>query len=438
VLTKNFSLTFKERGFNGGVYFNEYKRLNSFRDYNQVHEKRLKFSQAADILSLSLRHVKRLSSYIKKQGPKGLISKKINMTGNHQLPKNIKDQAISLIYEHYYDFGPTLAHEYLTEKHGFNISISTVRNLMVFHKIWNPKKSKRKRIYQLRTRRSRKGELIQVDGSDHEWFENRNNRCTLLVYVDDATSAIMYMHFSKSETTNAYFEATYNYLQKHGRPLAFYPDKHSVFRVNRKEILSGDGQTQFGRAMEELEIDLICAHSPQAKGRVERRNKDLQDRLVKALRINNISDIKTANEYLPVFIEDFNKRFAKAPLSSSNAHRPLLKEHNLDEILAEKHTRYLSKNLTLQYKNTIYQILTEKENYSMRKAKVSIIEKKSGEILIYYRKKELKAIPYHQQQKMPRVITTKEISTILKEKNIYRPNKYHPWKSKKRGFSYFI
>lgn len=407
------------------------KELSRLEVLTKVHEKRLKTSQAAEILDLSIRQVKRLSKAFKIEGPKGLVSKKVGTTSNHQLPKGLKSQAIKIILEKYQDFGPTLAHQYLVEQHSLALSVSSVRNIMIKSSIWEPKKARRKRVFQLRQRRTREGELIQLDGSEHDWFEGRNQRCTLLVYIDDATSAIKHLMFAKAETVLSYFEATKAYIEKYGRPLAFYSDKHVVFRVNREDGVNGNGMTQFGRAMEELEIKQICANSPQAKGRVERRNRDLQDRLIKAMRLQDISTIEEANAFLPSFIEDFNKRFARTPQNTTNAHRPLLALHNLERIFSLKQERYLSKNLTLQYKNVIYQIISDRQGNALRKARVIVLESKKGEVSIEYQGKQLKAVPYHQIQYRAEIVSSKEVSMInLEQKKRYRPGCTHPWKRK--------
>lgn len=412
------------------------KELNRLEVLTKVHERRLKIAQAAEILDLSTRQVKRLSKALKTQGPKGLVSKKVGALSNHQLPKELKLSVVKLIFEKYRDFGPTLAHQYLSEQHSLPLSISSVRNIMIENGVWEPKKMKRKRVFQLRQRRAREGELIQLDGSEHDWFEGRGPYCTLLVYIDDATSAIKHLMFATAETVLSYFEATKTYIEKHGRPLAFYPDKHTVFRVNREDGVKGNGMTQFGRAMEELDIKLICAHTPQAKGRVERRNRDLQDRLIKAMRLYNICSIEEANAFLPSFIEDFNKRFAKPPQDTSNAHRPLSANHDLERIFSLKQERYLSKNLTLQYKNVIYQIISDQESYALRKAKVVVLESKDGKISIEYRGKQLKAVPYHQMQHRTEVVSSKEInSIILEQKKLHRPSHMHPWKRRRRSMA---
>jgi hypothetical protein len=202
-------------------------------------------------------------------------------------------------------------------------------------------------IHQLRERRPRWGELVQIDGSPHAWFENRAPKCTLLVFVDDATSRLMYLQFVDAETTFNYFANVHSYLTQFGKPLTFYSDRFGVFRVNMPNPLTGTGLTQFGRALQELDIELICAHSPEAKGRFERANQTLQDRLVKELRLRGISSMAEANLYLPEFIAEYNQRFAVAARTSESAHRPLRKGEDLERILTLSDHRVLSKNLTL-------------------------------------------------------------------------------------------
>lgn len=400
----------------------------------RLSNKSLSQSEAAAILGLSTRQIKRLWALYLLYGAKGLVSKKRGARSNHQLSEALKQKALSLVLGKYADFGPTLAHEKLIEVEGLKLSIGSVRNLMINHEIWIPKKSKRKRVFQMRKRRLREGELTQVDGSEHAWFEERGPKCTLLVYIDDATSNLKELKFVGSESIFSYFSATENYLKSHGRPLAFYSDKHSVFRVNKQDALSGTGLTQFGRAMKQLNIQLIYANTPQAKGRVERSNKTLQDRLVKELRLLNISTIEEANAYLPTFIEDYNRRFAVIPKDPSNAHRPLLKTHDLEQIFTIKQERHLSKNLTLQYKNVIYQIISDRQSYALRKAKVVVTENEREEIRIFYKNCELEYSIHHLQHKQGDIVDAKQINPEWErflnkaERKKYAPPRSHPWK----------
>lgn len=229
---------------------------------------------------------------------------------------------LCLVRETYADFGPTLASEKLAERHGIRVSSDSLRQWMLAAGLWHSR-AQRRQVHQPRLRREALGELIQIDGSDHRWFEDRGPACTLLVFVDDATGKLMQMRFVKSESTFTYFEALDGYLKDHGRPVAFYSDKHSIFRVAKAEVKSGHGMTQFGRALSELNIEILCANSSQAKGRIERANRTLQDRLVKGLRLAGISDMEAANRFLPGFIAQHDDRFARTPARPDNMHRPV-------------------------------------------------------------------------------------------------------------------
>jgi hypothetical protein len=220
--------------------------------------------------------------------------------------------------------------------------------------LWIARRLRSPKIYQPRNRRHCVGELIQIDGSDHPWFEDRAPDCTLLVYVDDATSRLMHLHFTYSESTFSYFEATRAYLEQHGKPLSFYSDKATVFRVNNPDATGGDGHTQFARALFELNIEGICANSSQAKGRVERANSTLQDRLVKEMRLQGISTMEAANAFAPAFIADFNRRFGKPPRNDFDAHRPIRDDEDMDLIFTVRKPRRVTRSLTVQYDKTIY------------------------------------------------------------------------------------
>jgi hypothetical protein len=210
-------------------------------------------------------------------------------------------------------------------------------------------RAERKRIQQPRHRREHIGELVQIDGSEHRWFEDRAAACTLLVFVDDATSRLMELRFVASESTFAYFEALKAYLGRHGKPVAFYSDKHSIFRVSNQNAVSGNGMTQFGRALSELNIEILCANTSQAKGRVERAHHTLQDRLVKELRLAGISTIEAANAFLPDFVANYNGRFAKPAARDQDFHRSVDPRQDLDQILCWREQRQVSHQLVVNY-----------------------------------------------------------------------------------------
>ncbi|WP_372782558.1 ISNCY family transposase, partial [Litorivivens sp.] len=256
----------------------------------------------------------------------------------------------------------------------------------------------------------------QIDGSDHLWFEDRGPRCTLLVYIDDATGRLMELRFCDTETTFDYFKSTHRYLERHGKPIAFYSDKHSVFRVNKQGATGGDNMTQFSRALHELNIDIICANSSQAKGRVERANKTLQDRLVKELRLQEIDTIEEANEFLPTFIEEFNKRFGKAPLNQTNMHRDLREDENLEDIFTWQESRTVSNSLTLQYDRVTYLLTPCDLTTDLRRKKVRVLDYPDGTIDIRY---EGISLPFSTFDKVRHVdqgaiVSNKRLGAVLK------------------------
>ena len=412
------------------------KEIERANVLSQLQQKFLKQKQAAESLGLTTRHLRRLLKAYKQNGPLALISKKRGNPSNHQLSLNMKEFVLSHIIDRYSDFGPTLVQEKLQEEHNIKISVWAVRALMISRGLWKANRIRKKRVYQLRERRSCEGELVQIDGSPHDWFEGRSQKCSLLLGVDDATGKIQVALFAPSESTWSYFSLVKLYLKTHGKPKALYSDKHGVFKVNKKDALSGDGMTQFGRAMKELEIRVIFAHSPQAKGRIERSNRTLQDRLVKELRLRKISSIEAANEFLPTFIKDYNRRFAVIPIDLTNAHTQITQGQNPELICTIQEDRHLSKNLTFQYKNTIYQIKTEREEYALRKAKVRIYEKEDASISVLYKNKPLDYTTYQFQQKQGEIADCKTLNAIIdshsKVKLRYKPPMNHPWRSYKR------
>jgi transposase len=407
------------------------KELTRLEIIQKVKEKRLKQYQAAEYLNLSLVQVKRLCKQYKKEGAKGLVSKKRGSRGNHRLPDELKQKALDLIWDKYPDFGPTLAQEKLIELDRLKLSVGTIRNLMIKNSIWEVRKVKKKVIHQMRERRSKYGELIQIDGSPHDWFEGKSPKCTLIVFVDDATSKLIYLKFENAETTWAYLDGVKSTISKEGIPQAYYSDRHGIFKVNRPKALSGDGMTQFGRIIKDMGIKSICATTPQAKGRVERVNRVLQDRLVKELRLNAISTIEEANAFLPSFMEKYNQRFAKEPKSQLNAHKKVPQNWDLDRNFRLHESRYLSKNLTFQYNNKLYQIKTDRPTYALRKARVDVFENKEGNIIIEYKNQKLLYTIYEEHAFQGEAVSSKELNYKLDKlfKKKHNPSKKHPWRS---------
>jgi len=404
------------------------RELTRLEVMQRLKEKRLTQKEAAQMLGISTRQVKRLWQAYRKKGAPGLTSRRRGRPSNNRMDAGIRQRVLDLVKKKYADFGPTLAHEKLSEVDKIQLSRESVRKIMIEEQIWKPKRAKRPPIHQMRERRACLGELVQIDGSDHQWFEDRGPRCSLLVFVDDATGQLMELWFVPHESFFGYCEASRHYFERCGKPLAFYSDKHGIFHVNSEQTLSlGSGMTQFGRAMQELDIQIICANSPQAKGRVERANQTLQDRLVKELRLRGISDLEAGNAYLPEFREDYNRRFAVEARSTHDAHRPLLKSENLDLIFTHQKTGTLSKDLTVQSKKIIYQIQTDRPGYALRKAQVTVCENAQGEITILYKDKPLAYTIYHKSPRQAEVVDTKTLHRQIQTPKPPAPN--HPWRT---------
>ncbi|RQS02738.1 ISNCY family transposase, partial [Burkholderia sp. Bp8991] len=277
-----------------------------------------------------------------------------------------------------------------------------------------PRRQRPPKVYQPRARRACLGELIQIDGSDHRWFEDRAPACTLLVYVDDATSRLMMLHFTATESTFSYFEATRAYLERHGKPMALYSDKYSVFR-NVNPGTTGNRVTHFGRAMYELNIDTFCANSSPAKGRVERAHLTLQDRLVKELRLRGISTVAEANAYAPSFMAAYNARFAKPPKSSFDAHRPLRDDESLELTLTWRELRKVTKSLTVQYDRVMYLLDDTPENRKLIHRYIDVWEYPDGRIEL---RTEGQVLPCRQYDRLAEidqaaVVEHKRLSHVL-------------------------
>lgn len=398
----------------------------------QLSEKRLKQGEAGKLLKVSTRQIRRMLHAYRKEGASGLISKHRGRVSNNAHPNKLKHQIRTLIHSQYSDFGPTLAAEKLLERDQLKVSKESLRQWMIEWGLWKAKRQKKARVHQSRDRRACFGELIQLDGSHHDWFEGRSDKCCLLVLIDDATGRLVGLRFESQETTSGYFQVVREYIEREGRPLAFYSDKASIFRINRKENSQGK-QTQFERAMKQLGIELICANSPQAKGRVERANGTLQDRLVKEMRLRGLNTQEEGNAFLNKFMEDHNRRFAVPPRSEINMHckeRPTSEE--LDLIFSFQSVRTLSKNLELSYENSVYQIKVEGPGYGLRHAKVTVCENLSGDVQLLYKGRKLAYRQHKKERQTAEIVNSKtltsKIDQLVKQSTAYTPPKGHPWR----------
>lgn len=390
----------------------------------------LKLIQASKFLGLSYPQTKRLWSKYKLEGRKGLISKKRGVK-SHRAVSHEKRQEIANIIEREYKFcRPLFVKEKLMERQGINFSAEFIRQIMIEFHLWIPKR-KRQEVHQRRLRRECEGELVQIDASLHAWFEDRGPKCHLHLLIDDATSKIMGGFFAIEETTEAYYQACLPYFEKMGRPISLYSDKRGTFVVNqgfkRKD-------TQFARAMKELDIDMITAHSPQAKGRIERVFGTLQERLVWEMRLHNISSIEEANVFLPSFFETHNKRFSQEATHPLNAHRPLNHRMPLKYILCIKEERTVSKNLEVNHNSQIYQLHPpDALKQKLKRSKITVITTLQKEILIEYEGSFVDFTIYSEKSDVSFCINIEELLKKWKTKKGYTPPKNHPYRRMKIG-----
>ncbi len=385
------------------------KEADRYAVIQQVIERTMGQSDAALWLNISVRQVKRLARAIRLDGAQGAISKRWGVASNRRTPQLVQDRFVGLVREHYSDFGPTLACEYLASQHGYTGSAETLRGWMMQAGLWKAKRSRVRRIHSPRERRSRLGELVQIDGSPHAWFEGRSGKCCLIAFIDDATGALLQACFYPVESTNAYLHSLQCYVGVHGRPLALYSDRHSIFTKHDPE---DPVPTQFERAVGELNIESILAYSPQAKGRVERAFQTLQDRLVKALRLARISTIEAANAWLPSYLAKHNARFVRLAADDANAHRAYAGDAQaLARICAHHYERVLSKTLTCQFKGRLLVVLTQSDQprYALRAPRVKVMEHLDGKLELLWGAEALpfKTFERHQHLNASRVADDK-------------------------------
>ena len=390
----------------------ELKRLSVLQE---ICDQRITQSQAAQLLHISERHIRRLLQKYKAQGPAALAHACRGQISNSKLPEELRLKCLNIVSDQLYGFGPTLAHEKLTTVHGFDLSVETLRSWMIAADLWIPRCKRLKRPYQPRYNRDCYGELIQIDGSHHDWFEGRAPKCCLLVFIDDATGKLQHLRFCESESAFDYMISTRLYVEQHGKPLAFYSDKHSVFRVNQSSK-KDTKITQFGRVLSTLNIDIIFANSPQAKGRVERANRTLQDRLIKEMRLEGISSIADANKWLPCFIEQFNRKFAKMAFNSKDLHRPIAETaEELDDVFTWREPRRVTNSLTITYDKCVYILENSEENQRLGGKYLEFLEYPDGTVAIEYQGRKINYSIFDKlsQLNQREIVENKRLGSVL-------------------------
>ncbi|MEX2364626.1 MAG: ISNCY family transposase [Balneolaceae bacterium] len=391
--------------------------------FEQVKNKSITLVMAAGFIRLSYRQVKRLWKKFKALGAEGLISQKRNKPSSRRIPEERRGEIAGIISSKYADFKPGLATEKLEELHSIVLSPETVRKIMIEYKIWFPRNGKGP-VHPRRERRACFGELLQTDASYHLWFEDRGPKCHLYIIIDDATSIITDGHFEWEETTEGYFRLFEPYFQRNGLPVSIYSDKRGVFKVNQGKKR---GLTQFGRAMKELGVEIIYAHSAPAKGRVERAFETLQDRLVREMRLLNISTIEEGNAYIRTYLAKHNPKYSVTPRNPHNAHLPLKSNKPLKYILCSKYKRIVSKNLEVSYGNKIYQLVPDKTTHHLKKMEIDVIKTLEGEIRLEHLGENIKFTEYNSMPaKLPDPQIAQELVLRKSKHETHKQNHKHP------------
>ncbi len=404
----------------------ELKRLHVIE---KVLEKVLKQVEAAEILSLSLRQIGRIVKRIRIEGEKGIIHRSRGKPSNRRIPSKIRNRVIKLYQRQYEDFGPTLAAEKLLERDGIRISDETLRMWLLETGDWR-KIRRLKKHRRWRERKAREGEMVQMDGSHHDWFEGRGPWCVLMGYIDDATGKV-FGRFYEYEGTIPAMDSFKRYTKRHGLPLSVYLDKHTTYKSTAKasieEQLNGtEALSEFERALKELGVEVIHANSPQAKGRIERLFRTFQDRLIKEMRLRGIRTIEEANDFLEEYLPLYNRRFAVYAKEGDDLHRSVGKGVDLDGILCLKTQRTLRNDFTVAHNKKLYQVEDK-----LRGTKVMVQDRLDGSLVMTYRGqrlrfKEILTRPAKEPVDQSLLVRIRKPST---------PSPDHPWR---RSFKFGI
>jgi len=402
-----------------------HRELKQLHIVQKVIEGTVKQVEAAELLSLSDRQIRRILKRIREEGAAGVVHRLRGKPSNRQMPEEIKSKVIALYREKYQGFGPTLASEKLLDADELSISDETLRKWLIESGDWQ-KRRKRTAHRQWRERKSSLGEMLQLDGSHHDWFEGRRPKCVLMAYIDDATSKV-YGRFYEYEGTIPAMDSFKRYIRKHGIPMSVYMDKHTTYKSTAEpsiedEINGTMPLSEFGRALTELAVEIIHAHSPQAKGRIERLFKTLQDRLVKEMTIRGIDTIDEANRYLDTYLSAHNKRFAVKAKAQDDLHREIPRGLNLDKVLCIKTVRTLRNDFTVAHDGKLYQVVD-----AVRTKKVVVEERINGTMEILYEDRPLKfreILARPQKQQPP-------VRPSLPKRTPVAPPRNHPWRQYK-------
>ena len=397
----------------------EAKRLHII---HQALSKKISQTEAASLVDLSDRQIRRMIKRIREEGDDGICHRSRGTRSNHHIPKNVKGKVLKLFREQYKDFNLVHATEKLSEVHGITLSDETLRLWLNEAEI--PYKKRRVRKHrQRRERRAHFGELVQIDGSHHDWFEGRGPICVFMGYIDDATNTV-HGRFYDYEGTMPAMDSMKRYIKCYGIPQSVYLDKHSTYKswaepTIEEQLNDQKPMSQFEKSLAAMAIEVIHANSPQAKGRVERLFKTLQDRMVREMRLLGIKSVKEANDFLTTYLPKYNRKFKKQAASNADLHRPALHSRELDRILCIKEDRTVKNDFTIAYNNTLYQI-----EQATRAKIVTVEERLDGTLHITYNGHDLRFREI--TKKLAKDIADSPV--LLQEKKPWIPPSDHPWK----------
>ena len=399
------------------------KELRRVPVIRQVIAKQLTQVKAGALLGLTTRHVRRLMARVKREGDQGHAHRGRGKPSNRRIAESVKTAVLTLYDKRYGDFGPTLAAEKLAEREGITLSAETLRGWLQAKGVTHFQRRPRPHR-SWRERKAHEGELVQLDGSHHDWLEGRGPRCVLMAYIDDASSRV-YARFYEYEGTIPAMDRFTRYVTRYGIPLAVYVDKHTTYQspaepTVEEQLAGTKPQSQFGRALSELGVELIAAHSPQAKGRVERLFKTVQDRLIKALRLAGVATLAVANQFLEEYLPQYNRRFAVPPAQAADLHRPKPAARALDRSLCIKTTRCLRRDWTVVHHGHLYQVRT-----NVRAAHVIVEDRVDGTMRITHNGRPLNdhAIPARPER-------VAEPPTAQVPRRPVKPTSAHPWRKR--------
>jgi len=399
------------------------KELRRVHVIRQVLEKQLTQGEAAVCLGLSDRQIRRLSKRVKQEGDQGLVHRRRGKPSNRRIAEPAKAKMLRLYETHYGDFGPTLAVEKLAERHGLSVSDETLRGWLQAKGVTHFQR--RKRPHRAwRARKAHVGELVQLDGSHHDWFEGRGPRCVLMAYIDDASSRV-FARFYDYEGTIPALDSFQRYIRQYGIPLAVYADKHTTYRspaepTVEEQLAGTKPKTQFGQALGELGVELIAAHSPQAKGRVERLFQTFQDRVSKEMRLAKVSTIEAANQFLAAYLPRYNQQFAVPPAQAVDLHRPTPTDRTLETYLCIKTRRCLRKDFTIAHQGKLFQI-----HDTIRATHVQVEQRIDGTMRLTHHGR---ALGFHAIAARPGPVA--KATPRPRSRRAVTPRPDHPWRTR--------